>query len=275
MSPSSAPRSTIAPGSSISSGPFDPDEIVHMAMIVDPAVLVPHRDTGFRVNVEGTLNVLEAHGPVRCRASRQLLFDRRPAGSHVRTDRREPSRAAADMGSGTGFYGAMKVASEALCFAYNQALGIEFATIRPSAVYGLGMNDFPGPIKALVEAAVRGESLHLETGGAHPRDYTHAADIASLVRGGARRAGRRGSDLLRRDRRAARDDHRRGCARSRDRARGRRSRSAMSWPRPSSRSPRCAGSFRSRTRARSSAGRQRMPLCAAGSSATSRTSARS
>ena len=31
-----------------------------MAMIVDPAVLVPNRDTGFRVNVEGTLNVLEA-----------------------------------------------------------------------------------------------------------------------------------------------------------------------------------------------------------------------
>ena len=52
------------------------------------------------------------------------------------------------MGSGTGLYGAMKVASEALCFAYNQALGIEFATIRPSAVYGLGMNHFPGPIKA-------------------------------------------------------------------------------------------------------------------------------
>ena len=76
----------------------------------------------------------------------------------------------------------MKVASEALCFAYNQALGIEFATIRPSAVYGLGMNHFPGPIKALVEAAVRGEPMHFETGGAHPRDYTHAADIASLVR---------------------------------------------------------------------------------------------
>ena len=75
----------------------------------------------------------------------------------------------------------MKIASEALCFAYHQSLGIDFRTIRPSAVYGLGMNHFPGPIKAMVEGAVGGERVHFETGGPHPRDYTHAADIAGLV----------------------------------------------------------------------------------------------
>ncbi len=160
---------------------FDPDEIVHMAMIVDPAVLVPHRDTGFRVNVEGTLNVLEAM--VLFGVERLVNFSSigvLPAVQYQPIDARHPVLLPT-MGSGTGLYGAMKVASEALCFAYNQALGVEFATIRPSAVYGLGMNDFPGPIKALVEGAVRGESVHFETGGAHPRDYTHASDIASLV----------------------------------------------------------------------------------------------
>lgn len=87
----------------------------------------------------------------------------------------------ADAGPGTDFYGSTKVAAEALLFAYHQALGLDFRTIGPSAVYGLGMNQYVGPIKAMVENAVRGERAHFEFGGAHPRAYTHARDIASLV----------------------------------------------------------------------------------------------
>jgi len=44
-----------------------------------------------------------------------------------------------------------------------------------------GMNPYPGPIKAMVEGASQGESVHFPTGGAHPRSYTHAEDIAGLV----------------------------------------------------------------------------------------------
>jgi nucleoside-diphosphate-sugar epimerase len=43
------------------------------------------------------------------------------------------------------------------------------------------MNQWVGPIKAMVEGAVRGEPQRFEFGGAHPRAYTHARDIASLV----------------------------------------------------------------------------------------------
>jgi len=160
---------------------FDPDEIVHMAMIIDPTFLVPNRDTGVRVNLEGTLNVLEAM--VTFGVERLVNFSSigvLPAVQYEPIDARHPVLLPT-MGSGTGFYGALKVASEALCFAYNQSLGLDFRTIRPSAVYGLGMNHFPGPIKAMVEGAVRGERVHFETGGPHPRDYTHAADIAGLV----------------------------------------------------------------------------------------------
>jgi UDP-glucose 4-epimerase len=87
----------------------------------------------------------------------------------------------ADAGPGTDFYGSTKAAAEAMLFAYHQALGLDFRTIRPSAVYGLGMNQYVGPIKAMVENAVRGEPAHFEFGGAHPRAYTHARDIAGLV----------------------------------------------------------------------------------------------
>jgi nucleoside-diphosphate-sugar epimerase len=87
----------------------------------------------------------------------------------------------ADAGPGTDFYGSTKLAAEALCFAYHQALGVNVRTIRPSAVYGLGMNQYVGPIKAMVEASVRGEPAHFQYGGAHPRAYTHVRDIAGLV----------------------------------------------------------------------------------------------
>jgi UDP-glucose 4-epimerase len=87
----------------------------------------------------------------------------------------------ADSGPGTDFYGGTKAAAETLLYAYHQALGFDFRTIRPSAVYGLGMNQYVGPIKAMVENAVRGEPAHFEFGGKHPRAYTHVRDIASLV----------------------------------------------------------------------------------------------
>jgi nucleoside-diphosphate-sugar epimerase len=77
-------------------------------------------------------------------------------------------------------YGASKIAGEAFCFAYNQAFGTDFRTIRPSAVYGFGMQ-WPIFVKPMVEGAVRGETVTFESGGPFPRDYTHAADLASLA----------------------------------------------------------------------------------------------
>jgi UDP-glucose 4-epimerase len=68
-----------------------------------------------------------------------------------------------------------------MLFAYQQAVGVDFLTIRPSAVYGHGMNHYVGPIKRMVEASVRGEPAHFAFGGAHRRAYTHVDDIASLV----------------------------------------------------------------------------------------------
>ena len=87
-----------------------------------------------------------------------------------------------------------------MLFAYHQALGFDFRTIRPSAVYGLGMNQYVGPIKAMVEHSVRGEPAHFEFGGSHPRPYTHARDIAGMVVAMLDAPGRRRPHLLRFDR---------------------------------------------------------------------------
>ena len=158
-----------------------PDEVVHMGMILDPAYLATNRSTAFEVNVGGVVNILEAM--IAFDVPRVVNFSSigvLPSVQYEPIDANHPLLLA-NAGPGTDFYGSTKVAAEAICFAYQQALGLDFRTIRPSAVYGLGMNQYVGPIKAMVENVVRGEPAHFEFGGAHPRAYTHARDIAGLV----------------------------------------------------------------------------------------------
>lgn len=158
-----------------------PDEVVHAGMILDPAYIAMNRTTGFQVNVGGVINLVEAM--IAFGVPRLVNFSSigvLPRVLYQPIDGNHPLLLS-DAGPGTDFYGSTKVAAEAMLFAYNQALGVDFRTIRPSAVYGLGMNQYVGPIKAMVENAARGEPAHFEYGGAHPRAYTHARDVAGLV----------------------------------------------------------------------------------------------
>jgi nucleoside-diphosphate-sugar epimerase len=160
---------------------YQPHEIVHLGMILDPAFLAANRTTAFEVNIGGAVNVLEA--AIAFGIPRVVNFSSigvLPRVLYEPIDANHPV-VLADAGPGTDFYGSTKLAAEALCFAYQQALGVNVRTIRPSAVYGLGMNQYVGPIKAMVEASVRGEPAHFRYGGAHPRAYTHVRDIAGLV----------------------------------------------------------------------------------------------
>jgi UDP-glucose 4-epimerase len=157
------------------------DEVVHAGMILDPAYMATNRSTAFQVNVGGVVNLVEAM--IAFGVPRLVNFSSigvLPRVVYQPIDANHPLLLA-DAGPGTDFYGSTKLSAEAMLFAYRQALGFDFRTIRPSAVYGLGMNQYVGPIKAMVENAVRGEPTHLQHGGVHPRAYTHVRDIAGLV----------------------------------------------------------------------------------------------
>jgi nucleoside-diphosphate-sugar epimerase len=85
-------------------------------------------------------------------------------------------------GPGSGAYGAAKAAGELFGFAYQQASGLDVRIIRPSAVYGFGMQwHSANYMKEFVEPAVRGERVRVPSGGRLPRDYTHVLDVASLT----------------------------------------------------------------------------------------------
>ena len=157
-----------------------PVDVVHLATITNPVYLFTNPMPGVRVNFLGTVHVLEA---ARLFEIRRIVYFSSigvlPAKQYEPIDAAHPiflPREAVP----TGVYGASKIAGEAFCFAYNQAFGTDFRTIRPSAVYGLGMQ-WPIFVKPMVEGAVRGETVTFESGGPFPRDYTHASDVASLA----------------------------------------------------------------------------------------------
>jgi nucleoside-diphosphate-sugar epimerase len=157
-----------------------PDAIVHTAAIGNPNILHKRPQLALRVNVEGSLNVLEA---ARIFGVRRVVvyssIGALPSVQYEPIDTRHPVILPSE-GPGTGFYGASKVAVEAFCFGYQQAFGLDFIVLRPSAVYGFGMQ-YPIYIKPMVEDALAGRPTRFGSGREFPRDYTHVQDVAQLT----------------------------------------------------------------------------------------------
>lgn len=159
-----------------------PATVVHAASNVEVAKLFRDPYLAFQTNVTGTLNVLEAAR----RTGVQRVVDISsigvlPAIQYEPIDAAHPIMLARE-GPGSGAYGAAKASGELFAFAYQRAYGLDVRIVRPSAVYGLGMQwHSSNYMKEFVEPAVRGEKVRVQSGGRLPRDYTHVQDVASLT----------------------------------------------------------------------------------------------
>jgi nucleoside-diphosphate-sugar epimerase len=159
-----------------------PATVVHAASNVEVAKLFRDPYVAFQTNVTGTLNVLEASR----RTGVQRVVDISsigvlPAIQYEPIDGAHPIMLARE-GPGSGAYGAAKASGELFGFAYQRAYGLDVRIVRPSAVYGLGMQwHSSNYMKEFVEPAVRGEAVRVPSGGRLPRDYTHVQDVATLT----------------------------------------------------------------------------------------------
>jgi nucleoside-diphosphate-sugar epimerase len=159
-----------------------PAAIVHAGGIMDAAYLDEHPTVALRTNVGGTVNLLEA---CRLLGGVERFVYVSTIGVIGRClaepmDGNHPTVTAND--GPLGAYSAAKAASEAFCFTYLQNEALDIRIVRPSALYGFAMSWFaPNYVKNIIEPALAGKPVHLATGGQVPRDYTHAADLATLV----------------------------------------------------------------------------------------------
>ncbi len=148
--------------------------IVHAAAIVSvvPSLSAPSRVT--RVNIEGTLNVLEA----------MRLFEVERA-IHISSEesygafRHEPADEEHPLAP-TAPYGISKVASEQLGRFYRAVYKTDFISVRTSWVYGPGFPRRRIP-RTLIEAALAGKPLHLSRGGDARIDHTYLDDCVDGI----------------------------------------------------------------------------------------------
>jgi nucleoside-diphosphate-sugar epimerase len=159
-----------------------PSTVVHAASNVEVAALYHDPFRAFQTNLTGTVNVFEAAR--RSGVGRVVNFSSigvLPPIQYEPIDAAHPVILPRD-GPGSGAYGAAKAAGELFGFAYQKASGLDVRVIRPSAVYGFGMQwHSANYMKEFVEPAVRGVRVKVQSGGRLPRDYTHVVDVASLT----------------------------------------------------------------------------------------------
>lgn len=159
-----------------------PKTVVHAASNVEVTALYRDPYRAFQTNLAGTVNVFEAAR--RTGVGRVVDFSSigvLPANQYQPIDAAHPI-ILPRQGPGSGAYGVAKAAGELFGFAYQQASGLDVRIIRPSAVYGFGMQwHSANYMKEFVEPAVRGERVRVPSGGRLPRDYTHVLDVATLT----------------------------------------------------------------------------------------------
>ncbi|GIW75882.1 MAG: hypothetical protein KatS3mg104_0945 [Phycisphaerae bacterium] len=104
-----------------------PEAIVHTAAIGDPAAVHQRPHLALRVNLVGSLNILESARLFGVR--RTILFSSIGALPGVRYEPIDPDHPVicSSEGPSSGFYGASKLAVEAFAFGYQNAFGLDFA----------------------------------------------------------------------------------------------------------------------------------------------------
>jgi nucleoside-diphosphate-sugar epimerase len=149
----------------------DPEVVVHAAAVISQADGAADPLRTFRINVEGTMHVLEAARAMRPRLvyiSTATLYgihpDLHPLGED---DRPEP----------VGVYDASKLMAETMSLTYATVYGLDVVAVRPGYVYGPGASTGG----YYLDRAFRGEAIDEPSGGDLPMDVTYVRDLAEGI----------------------------------------------------------------------------------------------
>lgn len=152
----------------------DADGVVHLAAMW----LLHCKDfprTAFHVNIEGTFNVLEA-----CVANNieKLVYS---SSASVYGDAVEVPMTENHPFNNRNFYGATKIAGEAMCRAYYDRYGLNYVGLRYMNVYGPHQDQtaaYTGVIPIMLNKIDAGETPVINGDGTQAYDFIYVEDVA-------------------------------------------------------------------------------------------------
>ncbi len=153
---------------------FRPVAVIHRAAIVGVRASLDMPMQTMRVNVEGSLNVLEAMRLFGVRRMVHMSSEETYGDfqSDVITEDHPQNPLMA--------YGVSKVAVEHLGRSYARRYGLECLNLRTSWVYGPGLPR-PRVPKTLIDAAVAGQPLKMANGADFRVDHTYIDDLVAAT----------------------------------------------------------------------------------------------
>ena len=131
--------------------------------------------TAFHVNMEGTFNVLEAC--VRHKV-KKLIYS---SSASVYGDAEEVPMTEDHPFRNRNFYGATKIAGEAMCTAYNDRYGLPVVGLRYMNVFGPGQDQhaaYTGVIPIMLNKIEAGEAPVINGDGSQAYDFIYVEDVA-------------------------------------------------------------------------------------------------
>ena len=133
----------------------------------------------FNVNIAGTFNVLEA-----CVKSgvKRLIFS---SSASVYGDAEEVPMTESHPFNNRNFYGATKIAGEAMCRAYFDRYGLNYLGLRYMNVYGPRQNNhnaYSGVIPAILKNLSIDQRPIINGDGTQSYDFVHVSDVARANR---------------------------------------------------------------------------------------------
>ncbi len=151
------------------------DAVVHLAAYAGVRPSLERPDIYQRVNVEGTLNLLE-----QCRIHKVPKFVFASSSSVYGGRTVVPFRETDDVMRPISTYAATKVAGEALCHTYYKTFGLNVFSLRFFTVYGPRQRPEMA-IHLFANHILRGDPLPVFGDGRSARDYTFIEDIVDGV----------------------------------------------------------------------------------------------
>ena len=131
--------------------------------------------TAFDVNIAGTFNVLEACVKHKVK---KLIYS---SSASVYGDAVEVPMKETHPFNNKNFYGATKIAGEAMCTAYNDRYGLEVIGLRYMNVYGPGQDQhavYSGVVPIVLNKIDRNEEPSVNGDGSQAYDFIYVEDIA-------------------------------------------------------------------------------------------------